>query len=77
MTTIYKTLNSTFEVDPEAKTVTRYHEGDNPRWQDDIPVKYEFFEFRWGDSLYFHAFDPNTGSLRPFSTSPVLEVIEK
>lgn len=74
MTRVYRTENSEFVVDFGDKTVTRIHHGDNPRWHDDTPIPYEFFERGSNGELYFHAVDPATNRLRPFSTSRVMDV---
>lgn len=66
-----ETENSVFEVDTVAKTVTRIHGGDNPHWTDKVKAPFEFMQHLVGGELYFHAFDPETGNLRPFVTSRV------
>jgi len=71
----YETENSLFIVDPIAKTVTRIHNKDNPHWSDNTRVSYEFMQHLPGGGLYFHAIDPETGTLRPFVTSRLKETV--
>lgn len=75
MTTIYKTQNSEFHVDPVEKTVRRVPLKGNLWWHDGVDVKYEFMTRQFDGSIYFHAIDPDTGGFRPFVTSRVLEVV--
>ena len=76
MTTVYKTRNSEFHVDPVAKTVKRVPLSGSPRWHDGVDVKYEFMTRQFDGTIYFHARDPDTGNLRPITTSQVIDVSE-
>lgn len=76
MTTIYKTRNSEFHVDPIAKTVKRVPLSGNPRRHDGLEMRYEFMTRQFDGTIYFHARDPDTGNLSPFTTPQVIDVSE-
>lgn len=65
----YETEDGVFIVDVTAKTVVPIYRGTARRAR-----AYEFFEHLPDGGLYFHAFNPDTGALAPFTTSPVVTV---